>query len=122
MCTSKCIFETVPISHAGTFGCLTNIFISLSGFICLLLGNCLPNSPELYKEDEMWRLIYGFPMVWSTLQLILLLTLFRWDSLDFLISKGKNKEALEFLNILYDVPEGSEPKEEVLKKYLDIRM
>jgi hypothetical protein len=50
------------------------------------------------------------------------LTLFRWDSLDFLISKGKNKEALEFLNILYDVPEGSEPKEEVLKKYLDIRM
>lgn len=52
-----------------------------------------------------------------------MLTLFRWESLDFLISKGRNKEALEFLNILFDVPKGSsEPKEEVLKRYLDTRV
>jgi MFS family permease len=51
MCTSKCIFETVPMRYAGIFGCLTNVFIHFTGFICLLLGNALPSSPNDYKDD-----------------------------------------------------------------------
>ena len=49
----------------GVFGPMTNIACCFSGVICLLLGLLLPDSPSDYKDDEYWRLIYGFPIIFA---------------------------------------------------------
>lgn len=76
MCNAKAIVETVPVKYNGVFGALTNILICWGGLLALSLGLALPDE-EFYEDDEMWRLTYGFPMVLITIQILLLLTVFR---------------------------------------------
>jgi hypothetical protein len=70
----------------------------------------LPSDPEGYQDDQVWRVVYGFPMVLITIQLIVFLTVFKWEPIDFSIAAGKDENALKMIELLY------EPKDTTLSK------
>jgi hypothetical protein len=79
------MFETVTPKLNDVFGCLTNLSYCAGGIICAAIGLSLDDSQDGLKQDKIWRLINGFPMVFAFLQTILCLTLFRSEPIDFLI-------------------------------------
>ena len=111
ICMSKSISESVPASRASIFQPATNIGIRGAGVICLLLGLTLPEIASEQVNDQNWRLIYGFPLIWATLQLFMTTTIFKYEPINFLIQKGKDDEALQFLPLLYSTPAGLSEKE-----------
>jgi hypothetical protein len=42
------------------------------------------------------------PMVLSAIQVTLMLTIFRWEPIDFSIRAGKDESALKMIALLYD--------------------
>lgn len=97
MCSMKSILETVPVKYSGAFGAMTNIFLNIGAMLCSVLGMALPSDPEDYSEDEMWRLTYAFPIVLALIQILLMLTIFRWEPIDFSIRAGKDENALHMI-------------------------
>lgn len=121
MCNAKSIVETVPVKYNGVFGALTNILICYGGLIALSLGLALPDE-EHYKDDEMWRLTYGFPMVLSTIQILLLLLVFKWEPIDFMINRGEDEKALQFIAKVYVPAKGNTlDNQQVFKNYVNER-
>lgn len=104
ICTSKSIYETSPQSLSSLFEPMTNISINFAGVIALLLGLALPKSEADYVNDQNWRLIYGFPFIWAVLQVVFMLTVFRYEPIGFLISAGRDEEAIKFLPLIYSTP------------------
>ena len=82
---TKCIVETLPNHLAGTFGAATAISINFAGVICLVLGLTLPEDPAKYKDDQNWRIIYGFPYIFATMQLLLMVIVFKYEPVNFSI-------------------------------------
>ena len=81
----KCMCETVPLSLTSIFGAFTGIYINFAGVICLLLGLTLPSDVSQYRNDNFWRLIFGFNMIFAVLQILLLLFVFKYEPINFLI-------------------------------------
>jgi MFS family permease len=102
---TKCIVETLPNEIAGMFGAATAISINFAGVICLVLGLLLPDDPAQYKDDNNWRVIYGFPYIFVIMQFLLLSLVFKYEPVNFSIKHGKETEARKFLEMLYEVPE-----------------
>jgi MFS family permease len=90
---TKCIVETLPSQIAGMFGAATAISINFAGVICLILGLTLPDNPTQYKDDSNWRVIYGFPYIFVTLQFLLLFFIFKQEPVNFSIRNGKDADA-----------------------------
>jgi MFS family permease len=121
MCSMKSIVETVPMKYSGAFGAMTNIFLNIGAMLCSVLGMALPADEEDYKEDEMWRLTYGFPIVLAVIQVILMAAIFRWEPIDYSIKNGNDEAALHMLHRLYDPIDDEAVKDEVFKTYVDER-
>jgi len=79
--------ETVPSKLIDSFGVYTNIYANLGVMSVLLLGAGLPKDDDIeaLKNDEFWRLCYGFPIITLVIGLFLLQTCFKEDSIIFLI-------------------------------------
>jgi MFS family permease len=82
--------ETVPPHLLGTFGTYTNVYANLGLLIVMGLGLGLPEKPQdtsnitemdqwklKLKDDEFWRVIYGFPILTLGVGVTLLMTYFR---------------------------------------------
>lgn len=123
MITSKCVYECVNEKLNGMFGCLTNCAICFGGIIVGALGLALPMDAEDQKDDELWRLVYGFPIVFAVLQTLFFLTVFRWEPIDFSIQRGDDESALKFLDLLYNPPKSyeREPRSVIFKAFVKAR-
>ena len=66
--------ETVPSNLIDSFGVYTNIYANLGVMSVLLLGAFLPkdDDTDALKNDEYWRLCYGFPLITLSLGLFFL--------------------------------------------------
>jgi MFS family permease len=104
ICMSKSIYESVPPSRSSIFEPMTNISICVAGVICLFLGLALPDQEINYVNDQNWRIIYGFPIVWASAQLFLMITVFKYEPVSFLIANKKDDEVMQFLPMLYSTP------------------
>lgn len=85
MVVIKSIVETVPEELSGGFGAMTNVMLNNGAFVCSLLGMALPDEKE-YKTDTLWRLSFGFPILLAVIQIILMLTPFSFEPLDYCLS------------------------------------
>lgn len=106
MASLKSLFETVPQKYYGVFASLTNIFLNFSGVFVIVLGMGVPTNKEDYVEDQMWRLSYAAPIVLSILQLTMLLTLFKYEPIDFSIQRDKDEQALKFIQLVLKPAKG----------------
>lgn len=71
------------------FGALINLSYAFGAMLSLLLGLALPDDGTKAQEHtEMWRLVFGFPIILNVMQLILFGAIFRLDSPKYYIASG----------------------------------
>jgi len=65
----KMLDETVPTDLLGAFGIATNAYICLGIGLAMIVGAGLPEEGDIqgFKDDELWRLVYGFPLIFCVL-------------------------------------------------------
>jgi hypothetical protein len=75
----KMLDETVPLELIGGFGIATNTFICVGIFFGVALGMGLPEEGDIeaYAKDEYWRVMYGFPILFSVLLYFCLLNVLK---------------------------------------------
>ena len=52
-------------------------------------------------DQWWWRFMFGFPIITALIRSFCLLTFFRFDTLAYLISHGKDEDAKEIIKYLY---------------------
>ena len=77
--------ECIPSHLLGSFGVYTNIYANFGIMLCLILGAGLSTSPINFKNDQFWRVCYGFPILPLSVGTFLLISYFREDSIIFLV-------------------------------------
>lgn len=85
---TKSIYETVPSELSGLYGNFTNLFICGGIMLVTLCGLILPTDKADFVSDESWRFIYAMPIVFSIVQMLLFLIVYRSDPILFSIGKG----------------------------------
>ena len=97
----KSIDETLPIAISGKFGTLLNTYICVGVAGCLFLGALLPSDKADYGKDEMWRVIYAFPIFIGILQIVLFHFFFKQEPTVYCISMGRDDEAKTMMHRVY---------------------
>ena len=83
----KMLDETVPVDLLGAFGIATNLYVCLGISISVVIGFGLPKEGDIeaFKNDEFWRVVYGFPIIFCVLLQLSLLVYLKEDSIIFSI-------------------------------------
>ena len=77
--------ECIPTHLLGSYGVFTNIYANFGIMLCLILGAGLPTKEEDFKNDQFWRVCWGFPILSLSIGVFVLISYFREDALIFLI-------------------------------------
>jgi MFS family permease len=99
----KMIEETLPAHLISKFGVYPNIYMNFGIMIVMLLGAGLNNKSP--KDDWFWRVCYGMPIVVLSIGIILLISFFPEDSINFLVASGQKEEAIKAIARIYENPE-----------------
>lgn len=98
------INEISPLKVSGVMGALTNLMINVGILVSFLLGLNLPKSEDIKADPDgqnWWRLMFGFPILICGLRMLLLVTVFRFDTPQSLISRGQEEKAKEIVKKIY---------------------
>lgn len=98
------INEISPLKVSGVMGALTNLMINSGILVSFLLGLNLPKSKDIKADPDgqnWWRFMFGFPILICVLRMLLLSTVFRFDTPQSLISRGQEKKAKEIVRKIY---------------------
>lgn len=99
----KMLDETVPGDLLGAFGIATNAYICLGIGLATIVGAGLPEEGDIqgFIDDEFWRFIYGFPLVFCFLLHIVFMFYLKEDSIIFSIKNGKIEDAMITIKQVY---------------------
>lgn len=82
----KMLEETSPKSILDKgFGTTTNTLINVAFMISFFTAYGLADTKEELAKSDYWRVIYGLPIPFSLISILLLMTVHRQDSLIFLV-------------------------------------
>lgn len=96
------INEISPLELTGTFGTFSSSFIALGIIVTNILAIFVNDWDENFKViSEIWRLVFGFPLITGTLQMVLLLFVFKDETPRYYLEKGRDEEAKEFIRKYY---------------------
>jgi len=99
--TSVLIAETAPQKLMGIFGSLINFGVVLALSLYMFLASAVPTDEAQLMTTNIWRWLFALPAFTSVIVFILFFTLFKKDSILFLIKQGKEEAALEFIKRIY---------------------
>lgn len=104
------IEETFPFHLSSIGGCFTNIAITFGAFISIFLGLVLPKDSDYNANyhTEMWRVIFGFPMFFSIIVVIMFGFVFKHDSPKFYLSIKDEEGARNAIRKFYNTKVESE--------------
>ena len=107
MASPKMLDETVPVHLIGAYGIVSNCGVCCGIFLVNSLGAALPGDGDVegYKKDVIWRVIYGFPAVFSIIMLITFIFIFKTDSIIFSMKNGKTSDAQHLISKVYSASE-----------------
>lgn len=74
------ISEISPVEISGSVGCFTQIFISLGVATAFLFYYILLIAVPPSGVDNIWYYVFGFPMVTLTLQSLILIFVFPYET------------------------------------------
>lgn len=97
----KSIDETLPSELSGKFGTFLNTYICVGVMGCFFLGALLPTDEADYVNDEMWRVIYAFPILIAIIQITLFLFIFKEEPIAYSIAMGRDDEAKRLMRRVY---------------------
>lgn len=100
------INEVAPVEAAGSMGTLNQLFICIGVLFAPLLGFGMPVDQTQFdvenKSNKYFLFVLGFAAVPAILRLIGNLLIFNMETPKYLVSTGKDDEALVILNKIYD--------------------
>ena len=96
------IFEIAPVEQRGSLGALNELLIVFGIFVGYLvgLGVPAPGSPE-EAQSNYWRFAFALPIALAVLHTLLLVLVFKLDSLEFLRKTGQLHEEQQVISFLY---------------------
>ena len=100
---SRMIEEYVPESiKSMCFGIFVSS-LSFGGLIATSSGLLLPKDTdkEALEQNQTWRIIFGFPLVFYAIILFGFLLIIRHDSPKYYISKGDRVKAIHAIHQVY---------------------
>jgi MFS family permease len=89
------IYEIVPGELKSQVGGICNFIVTFGIFLPALFGLAIPDAKDLDKDDKSfavhhyWRVVWAFPILVALIQSILLLTVFKFDTVVELKKAGK---------------------------------
>lgn len=94
----KIMFETIPqhLIDKG-FGSTTNISVNIFTMVSMLLGIGMPTVLADVKTTGYWRVVYGVPIIFILLDLLMFMTVHPYDSLEFHIKRGEKESAMKII-------------------------
>jgi hypothetical protein len=88
----KCINETVPIHLLAKYALFNNAFTWLglvaAGWVNMILPDPAATNEELMKQDNYWKVVYGFKIVPQIVGIIFSLIYLKNPSLNLLIKEN----------------------------------
>ena len=96
--------ETIPPRLMSSFGAFYSVISGFGVLVGYLLGELLPDDDDkaALKKTERWRIMYAyFPIAYMLLIIFGLVFVVKHDSIKFLITKGKVKEARKAIKKVY---------------------
>jgi MFS family permease len=105
-CFGKALNDTVPDRVSQGYGMFTNSGICLGIFVSNFIGFWVPALDEdgllALKNDQNWRIVYGFPMIMQLFSVILIVLFVPEISLKKLLLEDESKEkALVMIRKIY---------------------
>ena len=99
----KYIEETSPVEVKGPLGALTQVCICFGILFPFTIGMLYDESANLTAADvdQFILIIFGIPILLGVLQLLLLLTVFRYDTPVLLHQKGETERLTILLSKIY---------------------
>ena len=100
----KMITETMPDSLISTLAMCHNVCICTGLLFSLALGSIVPEStanPQDLADDQLWRVIYGFPAIISTIEIVLIFTVFKLEPTAACVMNANEEAALAHLRKVY---------------------
>ena len=95
--------ESVPSNLVGFYGGLYCLSFAAATLLAYALAVFLPPDDDIegLKETHVTQVVFGLPIVFYVIQLILQFTYFRRDSVKFLLLNGKQFEAEQEIMKIY---------------------
>ena len=105
----KMITETIPVQLVSSFSMLHNGSVCIGFILCFGLAALLPDPKDIEanKEDELWRAIWLAPAVIAFFEILLVLLVFRLETVGYCLMEGRDEEALKHLSKVYRKKEGA---------------
>ena len=108
-CASLILIETVPKEKAALFSSTINLGIIFGVMICLFCGlPLIAMSDAELKTTDIWMITNAAPLVLCTLNIVLFLTVFREEPLEFLLSNERSDDAVKVIKRLYQTENADE--------------
>ncbi len=85
------INEIVPSHLSGTLGSLYQLFVTLAIVISYAFAYVMPKDdrdPEVVRDSVSWRLVMALPLLFSVIQVLSLVFVYKYDSPAYYASKG----------------------------------
>ena len=92
------IKELSPVSVSGSTGAFHSFFITVGFFFGFALAYILSLSLE---PEKYLFLVFGFTLLTTLLQQILLMTIYTNETPKYLLTQGRDEEALELIQKIF---------------------
>ena len=103
----KCINETIPNHLLSKYTLFNNGFcwfgVVVAGWISMVLPDPAADW-EVMRQDNYWKVVYGFKLVPQLLGVIFTLTYFKHPSLNLLIKNNQQELAIVQIKKIYALP------------------
>ena len=96
--------ETIPRHLNSIFGNLINFGFITGLCIQLTLGLAFPSlDTQAAKTTQLWRIAFGFQLIPCCINLLLWLVLYKYETPQYIVNKGRSEDALVYLKKIYRV-------------------
>ena len=103
------------------FSMTMNGFIVIGFIPCIAPAGLLPDEDDEQKnrEDEMWRVIWLMPALIGIIEILLIIFVFRYETVAYCMMEGRDEEGMLHLKRIYRKKnnEDPEPIESLIKDY-----
>lgn len=104
----KFIAETAPIEIKGPSGALPQVCITFGILVAFVIGFGLgdvdQDDYDSFQIQYYWYIIFAIPLLISLIQVLLLVTIYSYDTPSFLKQNGKTEELKVLMNKIYKDP------------------